>query len=112
MNLKKFEEEIEKLNAPEIIETEKFSSLYDFTYKVQTNSILIFDRNENFHINVDDEIRCIMRSAAQEFGFEYKTPASTEERIIGLFKSALEKDLNKPVSIEWQDPVCLIANFE
>lgn len=112
MELKNLKAEIEKLNAPMVVETEKFDSLYDFTYKEQSNSVLIYDRNENFYINVDDEIRCIMHSAAQEFGFEYKTPESTEERIMGLFKKALEKDLKGSVNVEWQDPVCLVAYFE
>lgn len=115
MELKHLQQEIDKLNAPIVVEIdsieESFDSLYDFTCKLQTNSILIYDRNEYFNIDIDEEVRCMAYSACNEFGFEYKTPESTEERIIGLFKAALEKDLNNSVEIEWQDTVCLCAYF-
>lgn len=107
MQLNNLKEEIEKLNAPTYFEGEKFNSLYDFTFKIQTNSLLIYDRNEQFNIDVDEETRCVVYAATKEFGFEYKKPQSTEERIIGLFEAALEKDLGKRVVVEWQDPVCL-----
>lgn len=113
MELRYFKEAIKKLNAPTVFEAdgkqETFDSLYNFAFKRQADSLLIYDRNEQFNINTDEETRCIVYAAAKEFGFEYKTPKSTEERIFGLLEDALKKDLGHRVVIEWQDTVCLIA---
>lgn len=89
----------------EILDTE---SAYRFKYKVDGKHITIYDDNEYFNMNLDDEIRATMYYASKEFGFEYKTPESTVERILGQFKEALEKDLKKKdIVIEWDDNVTL-----
>lgn len=117
MEFKNLEKEIEQLNAPISgkDEDEKdftIDSLYCFKYKLNENSIIIYDSNEYFHMDLDEEIRCIVHDACKEFGAEYKTPESTVERILGLFKEALKKDLNRTdVIVEWEDNIRLTVYF-
>lgn len=115
MDFKNLEKEIEKLNAPKSWKDEneeEFStdSFYCFKYKSEGNAIIIYDSNEYFHMDLDEEIRCIVYEGCKEFGVEYKTPESEVERILDLFKEALSKDLDRTdVIIEWENNVRLIV---
>ena len=84
-------------------------SMYRFKFKFDDRKITIWDKNEAFHINLDDEIRATCYHASKEFGVEYKTPASEVEEVIGKFRDALKQDLKHDVVIEWEDSVVLSA---
>ena len=84
---------------------------FRFKFKADKKHITIWDENEAFHINVDEEDMAICYDGAKEFGVEYKKPESTIERVQGKLLEALKKDTGKDLVLEWEDGVLMSAWF-
>ncbi len=86
-------------------------SRFRFKFKADKKHITIWDENEVFNINVDEEDMAICHAGAKEFGAEYKKPESTIEKIQGRLLEALKKDTGKDLVLEWEDGVVMSAWF-
>lgn len=104
---------LEELNAWDFIKRDDGSylnleSLYRFKFNVVDKHIKIWDENEQFNINADEEDTATLYSASKEFGFDYKKPESTIERIQSKLLEALKKDLKADdLVLEWEDGVVM-----
>lgn len=84
---------------------------FRFKFKADKKHITIWDENEAFNMNVDEEDMAICYEGAKEFGTKYKKPESTIERVQGKLLEALKKDTGKDLVLEWEDGVVMSAWF-
>lgn len=111
MKLTNLENVIKELNSSTSYEfegkIETLESPYHFVYEIENKRIKIYDRNENFNIDCDEEHNAMVYECAEEFGFEYETPKSIIEEITKKLEIALKKDLHYSVYLEWNDSVVM-----
>lgn len=84
---------------------------FRFKFKADKKHITIWDENEAFNINVDEEDMAVCYNGAKEFGATYKKPESTIERVQGKLQEALKKDTGKDLVLEFEDGVVMSAWF-
>lgn len=92
--------------------------LHDFRFKFEKFPtgvmVRLWDANEAFNINTDDELCAMASMAAREFGWEFKRPESKIDEVQGKLAAAIKKDfkLKEDVVIEWRDGVVMEAWLE
>lgn len=94
---------IAKLNAPIDDDVE---SLFRFKVVDYPDHIEIYDANEQYNIDYDDESYYLAVDAADEFGFE--KPKYDESSVTKSIRDAVKKDFGKDAYPEWQDSVRMV----
>ena len=94
---------VAKLNAPIDDDVE---SLFRFKVVDYPDHIEIYDANEQYNIDYDDEAFYLAVDAADEFGFE--KPKYDESSVTKSIRDAVKKDFGKDAYPEWQDSVRMV----
>lgn len=99
--------ELKKLNDEYTYENDP---LFDFVYRIEedTKMIYIYDSNEAFHYNFDEDMACLEYDAAKEFGYK-PNPKTYESGIVQRIETALKKDYGKHVYVDWETNVAMSA---
>ena len=107
--LKNLRKVIDKLNAPRTFEfegeTETYESPFEFVIKERTDinedktpSIAIYDRNEEYNIDYEENMSCLL-------GHHY------EDDILPQLENAIKKDLGNEYYIEHYDSVLMYIAY-
>lgn len=94
---------VAKLNAPIDDDVE---SLFRFKVVDYPDHIELYDANEQYNIDYDDEAFYLAVDAADEFGFE--KPKYDESSVTKSIRDAVKKDFGKDAYPEWQDSVRMV----
>lgn len=100
---------LDTLNAPKEYEfddgdKEFFDSDFNFKMREDDGKLLIYDTNEVYTINYEEDLADIYSQIADEFGVEMKTPRDT---IMPQILDAVKKDFGKDAYIEWENNVVM-----
>jgi len=102
---------IEKLNAPMEFEfdgkKETEPSLYRFTYRVEGNSLKIYDENEEYTSNYEEDLYFMRLDIAQEFGFPKPKREDCIDKIHPKIEKALKEDGFGNEVLEWENNVIM-----
>jgi len=114
-NLKNLKKVIEELNQPTYDEDlGKIESLFHFVIKERTDlsghsEIVVYDENECYNIDYEEELNALSYEAAKEFGFEFVPQKDT---ILPKLEEAIRKDLKNPDAyLEHYDSVIMTICF-
>ena len=109
-NLKNLKKVIKELNSPSTYEyegrKEVMKSQFHFKMERRENKLVLFDSNENYHINYLEETNSAMYDLSLEFGFKF-TPATTDE-IHEKLEKAIQQDLGFQAYLEWENSVVMV----
>ena len=92
-----------KLNEKSIIDGEEYDSLFDFQYRIDKDMLEIFDANEEYTINYEDDMNYEIQSVAEELGIE---PKYHEDHIFEDIAKALKQDGFTEI-LEWENNVVM-----
>ena len=93
---------VQKLNADD----GDLESLFKFKVVDYPDHIELYDANEQYNIDYDDEAFYLAVDAADEFGFE--KPKYDESSVTKSIRDAVKKDFGKDAYPEWQDSVRMV----
>ena len=93
---------VQKLNA----DNGDLESLFRFKVVDYPDHIELYDANEQYNIDYDDEAFYLAVDAADEFGFE--KPKYDESSVTKSIRDAVKKDFGKDAYPEWQDSVRMV----
>lgn len=109
-DLKNLKKVIKELNSPTTYEyegeKEVMESQFNFKIERRENNLVLFDSNENYHIDYLEETNSAMYNLSLEFGFKF-TPATTDE-IHDKLEKALQQDLGSQAYLEWENSVVMV----
>jgi hypothetical protein len=111
---KHLKELIAKLNASQTFEledgkTEVMESSFNFQLVDRDGQWNLFDANEVYHINYEEDMYYMMKDLASEFAADKQEEESVfEDKIVSQLEEAVKKDFGSDSYIEWQDNVTMI----
>lgn len=110
MKLANLENVLKELNSPKTYDDgETLESQFDFEYKVDGRIVKIYDKNECYNFNYQDECYHIACQCSREFGFpKPKWEDFEKDDIYDKIKDACIKDGLDDL-IEWYDNVVMYA---
>lgn len=106
---------LSELNKPIILDEgteneETLKSVFDFKVVVEEDHIKIFDANESYSIDYEEDMNCMMHLAAEEFGAKYEY---INDEIFSKIEFAIQKDLqDEELILEWENNVVMIAYYQ
>jgi len=107
-NLKKA---VAELNKPIMVDGEEFDRGFNFVIREdyeREGDLVVFDANENYNYDYNDNNYWLMVEAAEEFGLE-KPTKYPEDTIHEKLEEAVKKDFGKSAYLEWYDSVVMMV---
>lgn len=87
---------------------EEGNQMFDFKTKTNGGFLFIYDANENYSVNYEYDMNCMLQEAADEFGFKYEYQ---EDKIIKKLNEAVQKDLGQGAYIDWETHLTMVVNL-
>lgn len=97
---------IDELNASSTIDGEKIESSFKFKLVEENGQLFLFDENENFTINYEEDMAYMYQDIVDEFGGKMPEVLDT---ITPRIEEAVKADFGKDAYIEWEDTVRMIV---
>ena len=92
-----------KLNAPMKIDDEELESVFDFEYRIEKDMLKIYDANEAYTIDYEEDINYEIANVAKEFNANFD---KHQDHIFDDIEKALKKDGFKE-PLEWENNVIM-----
>lgn len=106
IKLENLTKEINKINEPiTFADGTEEDSLYNFVIEERNNRVVVYDLNENYHINWLEDTNCEIKALCEEFNRPIKLLEKDimKERLL----NALKLDLGENAYFEWENNVVL-----
>lgn len=95
---------IDQLNSSTTIDDHVYKSLFNFTIEERDGRIEIYDANEQYYCDYEEDYNCEMASFAEEFGLKFEY---VSDPIMKVLEEALKKDV-KDAYFEWENNLVLV----
>lgn len=96
------------LNKKEVFEDEEFDSMFDFDYRIEDGNLKIYDKNEMYSINYEDEVNSANEELEWEFGYKMQPYTDT---IFPRIEEALKQDGFGDEVLEWENNVIMTIHI-
>lgn len=103
---KHLKELISKLNKPVEFEDEVFEPIFNFTLEQRDGQWFLYDSNEQYTINYEEDQMYFYQQVADEFGA--KIPDVSDD-IFPQLEQAIKADFGDDAYFEWEDSVTMVV---